>query len=163
MGNEKTLAIDFLYLDLTTCERCQSTDSSLKEALRVLSGAFDTLGYGVHVNEVNITSRELAEQYRFISSPTIRVNGVDINADVKESDCADCGSLCGDNVDCRVFTYEGKDYEQPPTAMIVDGILKAIYGKRSPCCADESYTLPSNLERFFTGINDGCSSECDCN
>ena len=160
-GTEKKLDIDFLYLDLTTCERCQSTDSSLKEALSVLSGVFDILGYDIDVNEVNITSRELAEQYRFVSSPTIRVNGIDINTDVKESDCADCGSLCGDSVDCRVFTYEGKDYEQPPAAMIVDGILRALYGNM---VKDETpYTLPDNLEKFFLGVEvTNCSDDCGC-
>jgi len=160
-GAEKKLDIDFLYLDLTTCERCQSTDSSLKEALSVLSGVFDTLGYAVNLNEVNIASRELAEQYRFVSSPTIRVNGVDINTDVKESDCADCGSLCGDSVDCRVFTYEGKDYEQPPAAMIVDGILRVLYGNVEK--SEVSYTLPDNLEKFFSGVEAAsCSDGCGC-
>jgi hypothetical protein len=159
VGDEKTLDIDFLYLDLTTCERCQSTDSSLKEALNVLSGVFDTLGYAVNVNEVNITSRELAEQYRFVSSPTIRVNGVDICTEIVESDCADCGDLCGDNVDCRVFTYEGKEYEQPPDAMIVDGILRVLYGNVAK--SDAPYTLPDNLAKFFTGVeNANCSEGC---
>ena len=125
---EKTLIVDFLYLDLSACERCQVTNSSLKEALQALSGVFDTLGYTVNVNEVNITSRELAEQYRFVSSPTIRVNGVNICTELLESDCSDCGDLCGDSVDCRVFVYEGSKYEQPPAAVIVDGILRTLFG-----------------------------------
>ncbi len=65
----KQFAIDFLYLDLNTCERCMATDETLKQALEVLSGVFDTLGFEVKANSVNITSRELAEEYRFISSP----------------------------------------------------------------------------------------------
>lgn len=158
---EKKLDIDFLYLDLSTCERCQATDSSLKEALSTLSDVFDAQGFTVKVNKVNITSRELAEKYRFVSSPTIRVNGVDINTEVKESDCTDCGSLCGDSVDCRVFTYEGKDYEEPPAAMIVDGILKAMYVNQ---VRDETpYTLPQNLDKFFSGVEGVSSSEsCGC-
>ncbi len=83
----KKIVIDFLYLDLNTCQRCVSTDRTLNEALDILSGVFRTLGYSVKVNQVNVTSRELAEQNRFISSPTIRVNGVDICSEVKESDC----------------------------------------------------------------------------
>ena len=146
---EKTIDIDFLYLDLSTCERCQATDSSLKEALHTLSRVFDTLGYTIKVNKVNITSRELAEQYRFVSSPTIRVNGADICTELVENDCSDCGDLCGDSVDCRVFVYEGKEYEQPPAAMIVDGILRALYCNLAK--SDAPYTLPDNLEKFFSG------------
>jgi len=117
------------------------------------------------VNPVNITSKELAEKYRFISSPTIRVNGVDISSELEESDCADCGDLAGCSVDCRVFVYEGKNYEQPPVAMITDGILKAIYGQKPK---EKSYMLPDNLIKFFDGVNIdgnndcGCDSDCGC-
>jgi len=156
----KQLLIDFLYLDLNTCERCMATDETLKQALGVLSGVFDTLGLEVNVNSVNIASRELAEEYRLISSPTIRVNGVDICSELVESNCADCGDLCDDNVDCRVFVYEGKEYEQPPVPMIVDCILKAVYGGQTQ--KEEAYTLPDNLERFFCGKNSCCDAACGC-
>jgi len=145
----KEVAIDFLYLDLNTCERCIATGDTLDEALNALAPAFQAMSYTVHVNKVNITTKELAEQYLFISSPTIRVNGMDICTELKESNCKDCGDLCGDSVDCRVFVYEGSEYEQPPAAMLIDGILKVIYGQ--PSRANEDYTLPDNLERFFAG------------
>lgn len=138
----KEITVDFRYLDLNTCERCVCTDSALNEALDSLSGVFQTLDYSVKVNKQNITSRELAKQYRFISSPTILVNGVDICSEVKESDCADCGDLSGDNADCREFTYERKDYEQPPAAMIVEGILRVLYGNLAS--EEFSYVLPDN-------------------
>ncbi|HBR02698.1 MAG TPA: hypothetical protein DD738_08805 [Ruminiclostridium sp.] len=157
----KQLIIDFLYLDLNTCERCMATDETLKQALKVLSGVFDTLGLEAKINSVNITSRELAEEHRFMSSPTIRVNGVDICNELVESDCTDCGDLCGDSVDCRVFVYEGKNYEQPPVPMIVDGILKAIYGVQ-PQGLEEAYILPDNLEKFFSGKNSCCGTACGC-
>lgn len=156
----KNLDVDFLYLDLNTCERCMATDETLKQALKVLSGVLDTLGLEVKINPVNITSKELAEKHRFISSPTIRVNGVDICNELVESDCADCGDLCGDSVDCRVFVYEGKSYEQPSVPTIVDGILNAIYGRQPQ--KEEAYTLPHNLEKFFNGKNSCCETTCDC-
>jgi hypothetical protein len=137
-----------------------ATDETLKKAIDGLSGVFDMLGYQVNVNSVNITSKELAEEYRFVSSPTIRVNGVDICGEVKESNCKDCGDLCGDSVNCRVFVYEGREYEQPPAAMITDGILKMIYGQQP--YEDKSYTLPDNLERFFAGKSCGCDGGYAC-
>ena len=157
------IIVDYLYLDLDTCERCVATDEALKKSIEVLSGVFDVLGRQVTVNSVNISSKELAVKHRFVSSPTIRVNGVDICDEVKESDCTDCGDLCGDSVDCRVFVYEGKEYDQPPVAMIVDGILRVLYGQQS---REDSaaYTLPDNLEKFFAGksggVNNCNSAQC---
>lgn len=156
----KILDIDFLYLDLDICERCIATDEMLKQAIGVLSGVFDTLGFEVKVHTANITSKELAEKYRFMSSPTIRVNGMDICSEIVESNCADCGNLCGTRVDCRVFVYEGREYEQPPVPMIVDGILKALYGRQPQ--KEEAYTIPDNLERFFIGKNSCCNIACGC-
>lgn len=81
----KQLKIDFLYLDLNTCDRCMATDSTLKEALAELSGILNKLDYTVEVNKVKITTKELAEQYRFLSSPTIRANGLDICGSITET------------------------------------------------------------------------------
>lgn len=53
----KEIAIDFLYLDLNTCERCMATDDTLDEALNVLAPVFQTLNCSVTVNKVNITTR----------------------------------------------------------------------------------------------------------
>jgi hypothetical protein len=39
----------------------------------------------------------------------------------------------------------------PPKALIVDAILKAVYG--SPGFQDDvPYTMPKNLEKFFAGL-----------
>lgn len=148
----KKIAIDFLYLDLNTCERCIATGGTLDQALAALAPAFQTMGYVAEVNKVNITTKELAEQYRFISSPTIRVNGVDICTELKESDCKDCGDLSGCSVDCRVFVYEGEDYEQPPAAMIIDGIMRVLHGAQTQT-EKKPYTLPDNLIKYFEGLH----------
>jgi len=126
-----------------------ATDDTLKEALNIMSPVLQALNYSVAVNSVNIATEKLAVQYRFISSPTIRVNGVDICNELQESDCADCGDLAGCSVDCRVFVFEGKGYEQPPAAMIIDGILRVLYGNLK--ADDKPYTLPDNLIKFFLG------------
>lgn len=160
-AKQKEVLVEFLYLDRKTCSRCKSTDSTLEEAAAELSGVLNTLGYRLTVNKIQITSAELAEQYRFFSSPTIRVNGWDICTDIRENACKDCGDLCGDDVDCRVFVYEGVDYEQPPKAMIIDGILKALYGPR-PLKRRESYKLPENLNGFFRGRANRCCNTAGC-
>ena len=158
---KRDLIIDFLYLDLNTCERCMGTDETLESALKDCTGILEILGYQIRLHKVNITSPELAVKYRFFSSPTIRVNGQDICSEVMENNCGDCGDICGDHVDCRTFAYEGQIYERPPKAMIIDGIFRAIYSQKLD--VDKTYTIPDNLERFFSGIKiDGSSACCTC-
>ncbi len=144
----KELAIDFLYLDLNTCERCRGTGTNLDEAIRDVSAVLNAAGFALKLNKVNITSKELAVKYQFLSSPTIRINGNDIMLDVKESNCKECGDICGDDVDCRVWEYEGVEYTEPPKSMIVNAILKAVYGVHEKVPGD-TYALPENLEKFF--------------
>jgi len=148
----KQLTLDFLYLDLQVCERCQGADKNLEEAILEVSPVLKAAGYEVTVNKVNITSKELAEKHLFISSPTLRINGKDITIDVKESNCRDCGDLCGDTVDCRVFTYDGVDYDQPPKELIINAIFKEVYGAQTESIVkNDEYILPENLRLFFEG------------
>jgi len=146
---------------LNTCERCIATGDTLDEALTALAPMFETMNYAVSVKKVNINTKELAEQYRFISSPTIRVNGVDICTELKESNCGDCSDLSGTSTDCRVFVFEGEDYEQPPAAMIIDGIQRVLYGGQTQT-EQKPYIMPENLVKFFAGINNSDDNTCGC-
>lgn len=151
---KKKITIDFLYLDLMVCERCQGTESNLDKAVVEVSKVLEAAGFDLQVNKVNIISEELAVKYKFISSPTIRINGRDIDLNVKETECKDCGDLCGDSVDCRVWEYEGKKYTEPPTAMIINAIMKEVYGNSDTSTSTLSeYILPDNLKTFFRGLN----------
>ncbi|MFA6807884.1 MAG: DUF2703 domain-containing protein [Eubacteriales bacterium] len=155
-GSEQPLTkivIDFLYLDLSVCERCQGTESNLEEAIVEVAGVLKAAGYEICTNKVNIVSKELAIKYRFLSSPTIRINGQDLDLDVKESACKECGDLCGDDVDCRVWMYEGVEYTKPPKAMIINAILSEVYSKqKTDLVKTEDYELPDNLRMFFDGL-----------
>lgn len=162
--NKKEVKIDYLYLDLNTCDRCIGTDSVLEDVIVELTDAFKIAGYDISYNKVEISSEELAVEYKFLSSPTIRVNGIDICDDVKESDCGCCGEISGTQVDCRVFEYEGEMYEVPPKAMLAEAILKNAFaeGHIENCCC---YEIPENLKSFFKGKNEKqncCCSTCCC-
>ncbi|MGE5579934.1 MAG: DUF2703 domain-containing protein [Bacillota bacterium] len=146
----KGVVIDFLYLDLSVCTRCQGTDDSLDEALSEIERVLKATGKEVVVNRINVTTEELAVKHRFVSSPTIRVNGRDIQMEVKETLCESCGDLCGDEVNCRVWVYQGEEYDVPPKAMIIEAVLREVYGgqdDRRP--AQQDYVLPENLRRFY--------------
>lgn len=153
----KKIIIDFLYLDLSICNRCQGTDEGLDKAIEDVAEVLKLTGIEVVVNKIHITNKEMAIQHKFVSSPTIRVNGKDIQMEVKESLCESCGDLCGDDVDCRVWVYKGKEYNVPPKAMIIDAILQAVYGDSKTPVEDENnketYKLPENLRKFFESID----------
>lgn len=148
----KLIEIDFLYLDLSVCERCQGTEINLDEAIKDVSIVLKAAGFDIRINKINITTKELAVKYQFVSSPTIRINGSDIAMEIKENACKDCGDLCGDNVDCRVWTYDGVEYNEPPKEFIINSILKEVYSDKLDDKNQEEYKLPQNLEIYFKGL-----------
>ncbi|MPM13134.1 hypothetical protein SDC9_59489 [bioreactor metagenome] len=146
----KKITLDFLFLDLSVCTRCQGAESNLDEALKDVSHVLEATGTDVVINKVNVNTEELAVKYKFLTSPTIRVNGRDIQMEYKESLCESCGDLCGDEVDCRVWIYQGNEYTEPPKAMIIEGILKEVYGGVSNSSyKEDEYVVPDNLKHFY--------------
>lgn len=156
--SQKQIGIDFLYLDLTTCDRCQETEGNVDAAIALLQPVLQEMGYELRLNKVEMVSEELARSYQFLSSPTIRVNGRDISLEVKENACSCCSDISGNDVDCRVFLYEGKEYEAPPKAMIIRSILEEILLGTKEAAKQNDYQLPENLKQFY----DGKSSKADC-
>lgn len=146
----KVVQVDYLYLDLETCERCMGADQVLEEVLETLKPALALAGYEVEYRKIEIATADLAKKHRFLSSPTIRVNGRDICETVEENGCADCSGISGNAVDCRVFTYEGASHEVPPHAMLAEAVLKGV-GEMPRLAVGGAYRLPENLNTFFEG------------
>lgn len=76
----------------------------------------------------------------------------DIQLDVKESLCESCGDVCGEDVDCRIWTYQGQEYTAPPKPMIIEAILRAVYGSTAQSTVEKPVSLteiPDNLKKFF--------------
>ncbi|WP_066244350.1 DUF2703 domain-containing protein [Anaerosporomusa subterranea] len=147
---KRHICIDFMYLDLSVCSRCQGTDDTLYDAIAETSAVLKATDVDVTVNKMHVASEEQARQLRFSSSPTIRVNGRDIQMEIRESLCESCGDLCGDEVDCRLWVYQGKEYTVPPKAMIIDAILRDVYGNAENSISPvEEFIVPDNLKRFF--------------
>ena len=147
----KSVKIEYLYLDLNTCDRCCGTDAVLDEVVSALRPVLEMAGYQVNYEKVEMTTVKDAVRYEFLSSPTIRVNGRDICTSVKENACGCCSDISGTDVTCRVFTYEGVDYEVPPKAMLAEEILRHVFAGSIPESAPESYVLPQNLRDFYRG------------
>jgi len=162
-----TLEIEFLFLDLTTCSRCLGADRSLASALTLVREVLEATGVEVEVTKVLVDSEPQARALRFVSSPTIRVDGQDVALELRESSCGTeaCADGCGEQIACRVWVHRGQEYTEPPVAMIVDAILGHVYGaapaKAAP--SPDPYELPENLARFFaapTGPSESEQSAC---
>jgi Domain of unknown function (DUF2703) len=149
------LRIEFLFLDLTSCTRCLGTDRSLGSALDIVHEVLEATGVGVEVDKILVKSAEQARALRLVSSPTIRVDDRDVALELRESSCGSeaCTDGCGDQIACRVWVHRGREYTEPPVAMIVDAILEHVYSGPSPRArvVAQSYELPENLARFFSG------------
>jgi len=162
-ASDKKVLVEYLYLDINTCDRCIGTDAVLDEVMKILTPVFRLAGYEVIYNKIEMKTAEIAIKHQFISSPTIRVNGNDICQTVSENSCGCCAEISGTDVDCRVFEYNGESYEVPPKEMLANAILKAVFvqEKRERSCMD--YELPDNLKQFFNGKkNKKCSCGSNC-
>ena len=161
----KIVEIDFLYLDLQVCTRCKGTDANLMIALDTVQSVLQAAGIETVVKKTLIDSEEKAMELGFVSSPTIRVNGLDIALQLQESNCSSCGEASGalGEIDCRVWAYRGEEYTEAPVPMIVDAILSAVYGAQEavPSAAPErDKEVPENLKRFFAAKAAKQQSEC---
>lgn len=150
------VVVDFLYLDLTVCDRCQGADKRVERAVELCSPVLAACGFKLVLNSVNVRDERMAKRYRFASSPTIRVNGRDICPTIEENDCGCCSDLSDSDVACRIFPFNGTHYEVPPTDMIVRGIVEAVFGEGAladerEAAADEPFEVPENLVTFFRG------------
>jgi hypothetical protein len=83
----RELRIEFLFLDLETCVRCRATDATLLAAIERTRPALDTLGVAVSMTRTLVSNEALARSLGFVSSPTIRIDGVDIAGELVESTC----------------------------------------------------------------------------
>ncbi len=155
----RKIAIEILFLDLNVCGRCKGTNANLDAALSEVSHILHAAGVEVSLTRTQVKSEKQARALRFMSSPTIRVNGNDIALELRESHCQSCTSVCNNPINCRVWVFQGREYTEAPKAMIVDAILREVYGgqPKSRPKADPFKDVPENLKRFFAGKSgSGC-------
>ena len=149
----RTFQIEFLFLDLDTCTRCHATDATLLEAIERTRPALDSAGVAVNITKTLVASEAQAQALGFVSSPTIRINGIDIAGELVESACDSCSETCACNggVDCRDWLWQGERSHEPPLGLIVDAIMRHAGGT-----APDSATspprwgmVPANLRKYF--------------
>ena len=149
----RTVSVEFLYLDREECTRCRDTEDALTEAIDRVAPLLATLDVELRVEHVHVDSERAARLTELSVSPTVRVNGRDVQPDYAVSTCESCGELCdcGETVDCRLWTYRGETHESPPVELFVEALLAGAIDDRGGTAqsAGRHATVPSNLRGFF--------------
>lgn len=123
------MKLQILYI--LDCPWCVKTKKLVRESMR-------ELGVKAGIEEILIDSDEKAKEYNFTGSPTVRINGKDIQEEVSKAQCLCCEELaeslekvtefvkqecrCG----CRIYFYKGKQYPYPPKDMIKNAVKKNL-------------------------------------
>jgi len=153
---KRRLDISFPNLDLSGCERRQDTDSTLEEAIDVVNQVLGATGVDVSLNKIHVPSEKQAVSLGFLVSPTIRVNGRDIQMKNRENRCESCGTPCEckGGVICREWDNQGQWYTAPSKGLLIEAILKEVCG--GPVEGREesrnAEQAPGNPKRFLYGL-----------
>ncbi|MEM3068355.1 MAG: DUF2703 domain-containing protein [Nitrososphaerales archaeon] len=121
------MKIELLYI--LDCPWCVKTKELIRESLKELK-------IKANIEEILIDTNEKARKYHFVGSPTIRINGRDVQEEVSKGRCLPCEEIaehtqeatefvkqeCG--CGCRIYFYKGKQYPYPPKEMIKEAIKK---------------------------------------
>jgi hypothetical protein len=51
---KRQIIIDFLYLDLSVCKRCQGTETNLEDAVNEVSTILRAAGFDIVLNKINL-------------------------------------------------------------------------------------------------------------
>jgi glutaredoxin len=123
------MKIELLYI--LDCPWCLKTKDLIRKSL-------EELAVKANIKEILIDSDKKARKYNFVGSPTIRINGKDIQEKVNKGRCLPCEELAEEtkgttkfvkqecSCGCRVYLYKGKQYPYPPKEMIKEAIGKHI-------------------------------------
>lgn len=116
------MKIQFLYF--SDCPNHEIARKNLMEAIA------EAKIQDYHIEEIEIKTEEEAIKYKFPGSPTIRVNGIDV--DPNYVDKGDYGLMC------RVYRINEKFYGAPPKEIIKEALEEArFYGgikEAGGCC-----------------------------
>ncbi|WP_237558694.1 DF family (seleno)protein [Candidatus Methanodesulfokora washburnensis] len=106
-----------MRIQLFYTSECPTKDLALDELRRAL----EELGLKADVEEIFIADEIEARSYKIIGTPTIRVNGVDIDPEFR--DTGEYTASC-----TRVYRWAGSIYQYPPKEMIKEGLRRILKG-----------------------------------
>jgi len=83
----------------------------LERTLKTINEVMKQLNIDATVKKTRIANEEEAKRHRFPGSPTVLINGVDIDPKANKE-------TTGGFIGCRIYQYQGQTYEYPPKQMI---------------------------------------------
>lgn len=123
----KELTIEWRHYDKdgTTCDRCATTGSSVREVVSTLRNELAESDIDIHFVETILPAQLMTQ------SNMILINGVPLelildNTSADENHCESCSCLTGAETSCRTVEHEGITYEEIPEKLIRNAILKVI-------------------------------------
>ena len=127
----KQLDVEFLFLDLTNCDRCRQAEAQLTQALQELRPVLETEDISSVIHHIHIQNERHAAAAECLISPTIRLNGRDLQPNWNATVCEPCEGLCGagEAVRCREWWYRGHWYASPPKGLLCKAILEEVYDR----------------------------------
>lgn len=102
------MKISLLYFD--SCPNWRRTLEDIK-------GVLKDHQVRAEVELVKVTSQEQAQEMAFLGSPTVRVDGVDVEPGIPES---------GYGMECRLYWDEEKQLGRPPREWIAGAVESAM-------------------------------------
>ena len=87
---------------------------------RALEDTLAERGIAAPIDLVNVASNQQAQELGFVGSPTVRVDGEDVDPETPTE---------GFNLECRLYWVDGKPRGTPPREWIVGAIEKAAAGE----------------------------------
>ena len=132
----RTVDVEFLVLDRETCQRCRTSGAALEDALAFLEEGFAAMDVAVSVQKIHVQTATQARRLGLEVSPTIRIDGQDIQPDFIASPCESAGEEClvpdGSNgptpIDCREWRYRGDTHVTAPPGLLVEALVRAAVG-----------------------------------
>ena len=103
-----------LKVQLLHTESCHS----YQEALVGIKEALKELGLSAELEVILMDSPEKARDYKFLGSPTIKINGLDMEPELEAAENFSINA-------CRTYIYEGSLYHYPPKEMLLE-VLKSL-------------------------------------
>lgn len=161
-----SLNVEFLFLDDKVCQPCSGTAQALDKAIEIAAAPLAAMGVDVQVEKIHVVDLATAETHKFLTSPTIRINGNDIDPARTEEECGTCGDLTGGEtaVNCRNWHWRGQVHQTAPTGKLVEAIMDMATRSKADCCTDisgeKAYTVPENLRAFFVARESGDKHCC---
>ena len=102
-----------MNVSLLYSDGCPSWEQTLAEVREVLAEYY----VDADVELIKVSSQQQAEEMEFLGSPTVRVEGMDVEPDILEA---------GFNLECRVYWIDDDPFDRPPKDRIAAAVEVAL-------------------------------------